>query len=160
MFVFFATLSDRFKVRSYFMLLANVFGIIGYVLFLTPTPQAVKYFGTFMCAIAVYTGPGLNLTWLNVNSAPHYRRATAIGVQQSIGNTAGIVAGQIYRKAPYKLGNGISLGAICVSQFIIVAKIFYIKRMNAQKKKIAAGVIEDNRSVRDGDKDVDFIYHL
>jgi hypothetical protein len=74
-----------------------MFGIVGYILLLTKTSDGVKFFATFLCAIAVYNGPGLNLTWLNVNVAPHYRRATAIGLQQTIGNTAGIVAGQIYR---------------------------------------------------------------
>ncbi|KAB8346275.1 hypothetical protein FH972_023319 [Carpinus fangiana] len=97
-FLGFAFGSDRLRVP-------NVFGIIGYVLLLVDTSQVVKFVACFFCAVAVYTGPGLNLTWLNVNVAPHYRRATAIGMQQTIGNTAGIVAGQIYRKAPYTLGN-------------------------------------------------------
>jgi hypothetical protein len=120
----------------------------------------VKFFATFLCAIAVYIGPGLNLTWLNVNVAPHYRRATEIGFQQSMGNTAGIVAGQIYRTAPYKLGNSFSLGALCVSQILIVTKIFYIKRQNAMKVKIEAGEMEDKRKATDGDRALDFRYHI
>lgn len=120
----------------------------------------IKYFATFLCAIAVYIGPGLNLTWLNVNVAPHYRRATEIGFQQSMGNTAGIVAGQIYRTAPYKLGNSFSLGAICLSEFLIVAKVLYIKRQNAIKAKIEVGEMEDRRTVTDGDRAVDFKYHI
>jgi len=113
----------------------------------------VKYFATFLCAIAVYIGPGINLTWLNVNVAPHYRRATAIGFQQSMGNTAGIVAGQIYRTAPYKLGNSFSLGALCVSQVLIAGKILYIKRENGIKEKLAGGLMEDNRKVKTGDRE-------
>jgi hypothetical protein len=120
----------------------------------------VKYFATFLCAIAVYIGPGLNLTWLNVNVAPHYRRATAIGFQQSMGNTAGIVAGQIYRTAPYKLGNSFSLGALCVSQCLILGKIWYVKRKNAEKERIVAGEKEDTRKVKDGDRALDFKYHI
>ena len=110
--------------------------------------------------MAVYIGPGLNLTWLNVNVAPHYRRATAIGFQQSMGNTAGIVAGQIYRAAPYKLGNSFSLGALCVSEILILSKIFYIKNQNATKTKIEAGVVEDKRKVKNGDRALDFKYHI
>jgi MFS transporter, ACS family, DAL5 transporter family protein len=67
-------------------------------------------------------GLGINLTWLNFNVAPHYLRATVIGFQQTIGNCAGIVAGQIYRNAPYTLGNSFFLGAICVSQVLIPSK--------------------------------------
>jgi hypothetical protein len=97
---------------------------------------------------------------LNVNVAPHYRRATAIGVQQTMGNTAGAVAGQIYRNAPYKLGNSFSLGAICVSQVLIVCKILYVKKQNKMKDQIAAGEVIDKREVKTGDRELDFKYHI
>ena len=77
-----------------------------------------------------------------------------------MGNTAGIVAGQIYRKAPYKLGNSFSLGALCVSEVLIVGKIFYIMRQNAMKAKIEAGEVDDKRKVTDGDRACDFKYHI
>lgn len=77
-----------------------------------------------------------------------------------MGNTAGIVAGQIYRKAPCKLGNSFSLGALCVSEVAIVGKIFYVKHLNAMKAKMEAGVVEDTRKVRDGDRALDFKYHI
>lgn len=160
-FVSLAFLSDRYTLRAPFLLFANMFGIIGYVLLLcTSLPTGVRFFACFLCAIAVYTGPGLNLTLLNVNVAPHYRRATAIGLQQTIGNTAGIVAGQIYRNTPYLLGNGFSLGAICVSQALIVGKMLYIRSCTKQKERIANGEIEDNRRVKTGDWALDFKYHL
>lgn len=100
------------------------------------------------------------MSWLNVNVAPHYRRAAAIGFQQTIGNTAGIVAGQVYRKAPYMLGNGFSVGSLAVSQVLIVAKYFYIKRQNDLKDRISRGEIEDTRKVKTGDRELDFKYHL
>lgn len=124
------------------------------------TTPGVKFFATFLCAIAVYTGPGLNITWLNVNVAPHYRRATAIGIQQSIANTAGIVAGQIYRKPPYVLGNSFSLGALCLAQILIVVKVLYVKSQNRMKERIGSGEIEDKRRVKTGDGDLDFEYHI
>jgi hypothetical protein len=131
-----------------------------------------------MCAVAVYVGPGLNrkspspapfsvsqtnpqiVTWLNVNVAPHYRRAAAIGFQQTMGNTAGAVAGQIYRTAPYKLGNSFSLGAICVAQLLIATKVLYVKRQNKLKDDIASDKVEDTRKVKTGDREVDFKYHI
>ncbi|RFU72905.1 mfs transporter [Trichoderma arundinaceum] len=159
-FISFAFLSDRTCIRGPFLFLANIPGIVGYILILCPTSNGVKFFGTFLCAIAVYNGPGLNLTWLNVNFAPHYRRATAIGVQQSIGNTAGIVAGQIYRTAPYVLGNSFSVGALGVAQLIIIVNWFYLRHCNSEKEKIASGQKEDTRKVQGGDRAVDFKYHL
>ncbi|KAF9873327.1 major facilitator superfamily transporter [Colletotrichum karsti] len=155
-----AYLSDRLCIRGPFVFLANIPGIVGYILIICPTSNGIKFFGTFLCAVAVYNGPGLNLTWLNVNMAPHYRRATAIGMQQAIGNSAGIVAGQIYRTAPYLLGNGFSVGALGASQVLIVAKWLYIRHLNKVKARIASGEIEDTRKVQTGDRAVDFKYHL
>ncbi|PNY28956.1 transporter [Tolypocladium capitatum] len=156
-----AYVSDRLCVRGPFVFLANVPGILGYVLMLAPgTGDGVKFFGTFLCAVAVYSGPGLNLTWLNVNVAPHYRRATATGVQLSIGNSAGIVAGQIYRAKPFVLGNSFSVAALGVSQLVIVLKWFYLRHCNDQKAKIASGQMADKRKVQTGDREVDFKYHL
>jgi len=160
--------------------LANLPGIVGYILLLTVRSNGVKYFATFLCAVSVYNGPGLNLTWLNVNVAPHYRRATSIGFQQSMGNTAGIVAGQIYRKSPFKLGvsffpciqlsflmsavliltqHGFSLGALCVGEVIILVKMWYIKSCNSKKQNIESGEVADDRKDKTGDHALDFKYH-
>ncbi|KAL0934023.1 MFS transporter [Colletotrichum truncatum] len=155
-----AYVSDRMCIRGPFVLLANIPGILGYILIICPTSNGVKFFGTFLCAVAVYNGPGLNLTWLNVNIAPHYRRATAIGMQLAIGNSAGIVAGQIYRTAPYLLGNAFSVAALGLAQILVIVKWLYIRRCNEMKRKIASGEIEDKRKVKTGDWELDFHYHL
>ncbi|KAL7818315.1 MFS general substrate transporter [Trichoderma gracile] len=155
-----AFVSDRTCIRGPFLWLSNIPGIVGYILILAPTSNAVKFLGTFFCAASTYCGPGLNLTWLNVNIAPHYRRATAIGVQLSMGNTAGVVAGQIYRQSPYVLGNAFSVGALGLAQVIIAAKWFYLRSQNEGKEKIASGQREDRRKVQSGDRAVDFKYHL
>lgn len=155
-----AFLSDKIAVRGPLVAFANIFGILGYILIICPTSNGVKFFGTFLCAAAVYSGPGLNLTWLNVNVAPHYRRAAAIGFQQTMANTAGIVAGQIYREKPYLLGNAFSLGALVVSEFLIAGLWLYIRSCNRKKERISKGEIEDTRKVKTGDGALDFKYHL
>jgi hypothetical protein len=77
-----------------------------------------------------------------------------------MGNTAGAVAGQIYRTAPYKLGNSFSLGALCLLQLLIAGKVFYVRRQNRIKDDIASGKREDNRKVRMGDRKLDFRYNI
>jgi hypothetical protein len=77
-----------------------------------------------------------------------------------MGNTAGAVAGQIYRSAPYKLGNSFSLGALCLSQVLIAGKILYVKRQNMLKERISKGEVDDTRKVRTGDRELDFRYHI
>jgi hypothetical protein len=155
-----AYISDKLCVRGPFIAFANIFGIAGYILILCPTSSGVKFFGTFLCAIAVYNGPGLNLTWLNVNFAPHYRRAMAIGVQQSLANTAGIVAGQVYRAPPYTLGNAFSVGALGLAQLLIGWQWLYLRRQNVMKELIRNDDVEDTRKVKTGDRELDFKYHL
>ncbi|CCC07603.1 hypothetical protein SMACR_08146 [Sordaria macrospora] len=146
-----AFLSDKLCVRGPLVAFPNIFGILGYILIICKTSNGVKFFGTFLCASAVYSGPGLNLTLLNVNVAPHYRRAAAIGFQQTVGNTAGIVAGQIYREKPYLLGNAFSLGALVVAEFLIAGLWLYVRKCNRRKEGIGKGEIEDTRKVRTGD---------
>lgn len=77
-----------------------------------------------------------------------------------MGNTAGIVAGQIYRTAPYKLGNAFSLGALCASQLLAAGKMVYMKRENRVKGAIERGEKVDERRVRTGDREGEFKYHI
>lgn len=53
-----------------------------------------------------------------------------------------------------------SLGALCVSQLLIIGKYLYIKKCNDEKKKIAIGEMEDTRKIKTGDRALDFEYHL
>lgn len=120
---------------------------------------AVKYFATFLIGITTYTGVGLNVAWLNVNIAPQYRRALEIGLQQTMGNCAGIVAGQIYRQSPYVLGNAFSLGALVVAQTAVAGYGLYLRRENKIKEQILSGEKDDTRRIQTGDGAVDFKYH-
>ncbi|KAF4458068.1 major facilitator superfamily transporter [Fusarium albosuccineum] len=157
-FFIFAFLSDKYQKCGPFILGTNALGAMGYILLIAAKNNAVKYFATFKCTIAVYNGTGLNLAWLNVNMAPQYRRATAIGIQQTVGNSAGIVAGQVYRKSPYMLGHGFSLGAIVVANILVSIHLAYLLRMNKQKAAILAGEVDDTREKTTGDVDVEFKY--
>lgn len=136
-------------------------GVVGptvITLFSTGRNTAVLYFATFLIGITTYTSVGLNVAWLNVNIAPQYRRALEIGLQQTMGNCAGIVAGQVYRTSPYYLGNGFSLGSLVVAQITVAAFGFYLRRENRVKEQIASGEIEDSRRIRTGDAEVEFKY--
>ncbi|KAJ5318184.1 hypothetical protein PENANT_c052G04715 [Penicillium antarcticum] len=158
-FVAIAFCSDRYSKFASYIFTANIFGVIGYILLLTVKNTAVQYFATFLIGITTYTSVGLNVAWLNVNIAPQYRRALEIGLQQTMGNCAGIVAGQVYRSSPYVLGNAFSLGSLVVSQFAVAAYGLYLRRENKMKEQILCGEKEDSRRVQTGDGAVDFKYH-
>lgn len=133
-----------------------------------------------MIAIPIYCGPGLNqacrslltltalcyvigshsklIAGLNNNMAPHYRRATAIGMQQTIGNLAGVVAPQVYRAAPYRLGHWCSLTSALISMALIASQIGYLYTLNRKKSQICRGDREDDRKETSGEGALDFRY--
>jgi len=157
-FIAVAFCADRYSKFASFIFATNIFGMIGYILLLAVSNRPVQYFATFLIGITTYTGVGLNVAWINVNVAPQYRRALEIGLQQTMGNCAGIVAGQIYRKSPYVLGNSFSLGALVVAQVAVAGFGFYLRRENKIKTQIENGEKEDTRRIRTGDGAVDFKY--
>ncbi|KAJ5462522.1 hypothetical protein N7475_007466 [Penicillium sp. IBT 31633x] len=150
--------SDRKSSFALYIFLANIFGLVGYIILLAVRNTAVEYFATFLIGITTYTSVSLNIAWLNVNIAPQYRRALEIGLQQTIGNCAGIVAGQVYRTEPYVLGNSFSLGSLVVSQLVVTGFSYYLRRENKMKEQIINGEKEETRRVQTGDGALEFKY--
>ena len=97
--------SDRWGKRAFFMIPACIFTAAGYALYLgVPTHlRGVLYFSTFLVAPGVYIIVGLNVSWLLNSHAPYYKRAMAIGMNQSIGNSAGVVVSHIRSPALVKI---------------------------------------------------------
>ena len=67
---------------------------------------------------ALYNGPGINETWIVNNTAPHYRRATFLGVSQSVGNVAGVVAGQV--------SSAFGLDTMFIKHVYLIISVFYL----------------------------------
>lgn len=156
-------LSDRFHYRGIILIIGNIFPIVGYILLLAcQNNKSVLYFACYLCSVGVYTGAGLNVTWLSANIAPHYKRATAISLQLAIANSSGILAGQIYRYPPkYIAGHLTSLIAIFISTVLHVVNIFFLKHQNSKKQKSLASssTIDLSEQPKD-DKDARFHYIL
>lgn len=154
-----AFVSDRLKVRAPIFICYNLVGAIGYILLLSVSNNSVKYFACYLITFSLYTGTGLNIAWLTNNVAPHYKRATALGLNQTLGNVSGAVAGQIYTKAPYTFGNSFSLGCIVLSNILAIGQIIVLKTMNKKRQRIIDGEIEDPyKGERRGDHALDFKY--
>ncbi|KAL4963831.1 allantoate permease family MFS transporter [Aspergillus stella-maris] len=153
-----ACLGDKWGLRGTLLLILDIFPVIGYSLLLSVQKSGVRYFACYLIAIPLYCGPGLNEIWLNNNMAPHYRRATALGIQQLTGNLAGIVAPQVYTSAPYVLGHWCSLGATLLSMGLIASQIGYLYWMNKRKEEIGKGIRVDDRREVTGEGDLGFRY--
>ncbi len=155
-----ATFSDKVKRRGPFILGAGLFIMTGYAILLGSHTPGVRYFACYLVLFGAPIIPGLNLSWLNTNMAPHYKRAAAIGLQQTIGNSGGVIAGQIYlsRESPgYKTGNAVSLTACGLTWCGTWVMMWILRRRNAEKdRKIAEGITDNGK----GDHSVNFKYQL
>ncbi|CAK7219089.1 hypothetical protein SCUCBS95973_003706 [Sporothrix curviconia] len=149
---------DRYALRGSVLFGLNIFALVGYLLILLVPANGVKYFACYLIAIPLYCGPGINETWIVNNAAPHYRRATALGLSQAIGNLAGVVSGQVYRAAPYHLGHWFSFGCVVLAMACIAIQLVYFRALNRKKELIASGSIHDDRTEFEGENNLDFRY--
>ncbi|KAK9419592.1 putative Alcohol acetyltransferase [Seiridium unicorne] len=59
--------------------------------------RGVLYLACFIIVPGVYCMLGLNYVWMLNSHAGYFKRATAIGVNMTVGNCAGLVIGQIFK---------------------------------------------------------------
>lgn len=155
-----AYLADRTQRRAPIMLCYGLVTLIGYAILLGSRDYAVLYFACFLVLFGNFVFPGLNLIWINGNTAPHYKRATAVALNQTIGNIGGIIAGQIYlvRERPYYLtGQAVSFTG-CGLAWCGVLLLWYIfAKENAKRDKLVREGAEDTGK---GDQSIHFRYQL
>ncbi|CRK30992.1 putative transporter like protein [Verticillium longisporum] len=137
-----AMLGDRYGLRGSILLFLDTFAVAGYAILLSVSNSSVRYFACFLIALPLYCGPGLNEMWIVNNTTPHYRRATALGISQAVGNVAGVLAGQVYRKAPYMLGHWSSLASAVICMVLISVQIVHFKMENNKKDQISRGSVQ------------------
>lgn len=87
-----AWLSDRSQRRAFYVVLFGIICATGYAILVSTAPSGAKYFGCFLIAMGLYVIAGIPLAWLPSNNPRYGKRATASGLQLTIGNAAGIPA--------------------------------------------------------------------
>lgn len=103
------------------MLVTLPIAIIGYAVIANTTDPKVKYGMIFLMAVGLYSSVPPVLGWLANNSAGHYKRATAAGLQLAIANCGGFVTVFVYPKKEgpqYHKGHTIVLGLITGGWFL------------------------------------------
>lgn len=88
-FMLVAYYSDKYRMRSPFIIFGLSLNLIGYILLATIPQVGGRYFALFIIAMGLYITPGLNVTWIGNNTQGHFKRSTAVGLNQLIGNSAG-----------------------------------------------------------------------
>ncbi|KAG7095743.1 hypothetical protein E1B28_006453 [Marasmius oreades] len=141
-FVYFvgALISDRYNKRFWLIFPLAGVSVVGYaVLVAAHGNVGVSLFACFLTGTGIYIGVGLSVTWISVNMAGYRKRSTAIGLQQTLGNIGGIIAGQIYRstdKPFYRLGHAISLGAMALAMMGMIVEVMVYKSRNDAKDRM------------------------
>ena len=87
-----ARLSDSQQKRGLYSVAFGIVSVIGYGVLISDSSKEVHYFGCFLVAIGLYVVVGLPLAWLPSNQPRYGKRATASGLQLTIGNASGIMA--------------------------------------------------------------------
>lgn len=162
-----AFFSDLVRRRAIFMIPLALVTAIGYSMMLSVDMEntAVLYFATFVTATGIYCVVGLNVTWNSNSNAGYYKRATAIGLQQTVGNSAGIMAGQIYRitnrDGRYVIGHSVSLTAIILAAVGYAAMYVLLRSMNRKRDSLTE---DEKKKMLDagvkGDRHPEFRYTL
>ncbi|GAA6008088.1 hypothetical protein JCM11491_001877 [Sporobolomyces phaffii] len=158
-----AYISDRKDVRYWLLVPTGTVTCVGYAILTGTGSVGPSLFACFLCATGIYLCVGLHVSWLNANIAGVRKRATAIGLQQTIGNCAGVVSGQIYRshdKPRYVLGHAVSLGAMALALVGLTVETWIYKSRNAKKLALTEEEKEaqDREGVVIGDRHWSFKY--
>ncbi|KAJ4982846.1 hypothetical protein SVAN01_11666 [Stagonosporopsis vannaccii] len=130
--------SDRLRTRGAFIAAGTVVGAVGYIMLIAASNNATRYAGTFLVAIGVFQGSPMVIGWTSNNLAPHYVRATGVGVVISIANCSAFIGTFIYlkRDAPgYILGHSVCLGAMACCFVLTGAQMAYLRWENKKRDR-------------------------
>jgi hypothetical protein len=101
----------------------------------------ISYMGTFFCAIGIYPATALALGWPAVNVSGATKRATAGGLQITIGNLGAVIGTQLYRSGDtprYTVGHSVALAYMCL-HVVVTATIWYCMRRENARRQTAEG---------------------
>lgn len=137
---------------GYAMLIANVKG------------QGPQLVACFLTGTGIYLAVGLHVTWLAQNIAGFRKRSVSVGMQQTMGNIGGVIAGQIYRdvdKPEYTLGHATSLGLWVMALVGITVEWYVWRTRNRRRDEMTVEEKEriDEKGIT-GDHHYNFRYTL
>jgi hypothetical protein len=113
------TISSRTNKRGVWIVALMPVTATGFILLLTSTRTAVRYFAIFLCLTGALTVSPMFVAWCMDNTAGHMTRSIAAGAVVGFGNIGGLIAAWAYvlPDAPqYVKGHALNLGfsAFCV----------------------------------------------
>ncbi|KAF5103743.1 hypothetical protein D0Z03_000079 [Geotrichum reessii] len=165
-----AWLSDRVGKRAPFVLFGFCLMVIGMIMAITTNPTKnpmVVYGGVYITCAGLYPAfPGV-ISWNANNQSGSYKRAIAMAIHIGLGNMAGAISANIYRKkdAPrFILGHAVVLGFVGCGIIATLCLMFFYKAANRRRDAELDSGKYDNESIEDlmklGDKSPYFRYRF
>ncbi|KAH6855900.1 major facilitator superfamily domain-containing protein, partial [Chaetomium sp. MPI-CAGE-AT-0009] len=133
-----AYLSDHTQMRAVFPVIFGLIAAVGYAILVSTAPGGVKYFACFLIAAGLYVVVGIPLAWLPSNNPRYGKRATATGLQLTIGNTAGIPAPFLYRtedQPRFVSGHAVSMALMLMATLIYLFFWGYFRHLNKRREE-------------------------
>ncbi|EPT02052.1 hypothetical protein FOMPIDRAFT_1119230 [Fomitopsis schrenkii] len=164
--IVFAWWSDHVKMRSPFLFVCLLMGLVGFSINISNASNGAKYFGTFFCIAGLYAAFPGTVAWLGNNLAGQHKRAIGMAVHLGVGNMNGIIASNLYlsTEAPrYILGHSLAMMFIGIGLIIIPVIVALYRRINARRdKEVEAGgkSYTGEEVLRVGDRAPSFRYIL
>ncbi|BFZ59457.1 hypothetical protein YB2330_000467 [Saitoella coloradoensis] len=133
----FCYFSDRWRMRSPFIVLGAVLDLIGWGIAYGSNNIHVRYFAMFLATIGSYAGIVSVVAILPSNIGGQTKRATAIGMQIGIGGLSGCISSNIFyaKDAPdYRPALLIALGLSALA--LVNASLYWFCLLQANKNKL------------------------
>ncbi|KAI9568125.1 major facilitator superfamily domain-containing protein [Boletus coccyginus] len=159
-----AIISDRYQCRGYTAIFFSLLQVIGFCVFYASTSSHIRYGSLFLSTTGAYCVAPSLITWLANNSAPHFRRATAVGVGFITTQLGGILATWLLgtlSPAPNYTSATITFIVMSVCMVILItANLAYLWRENHLKAERRVGMEKEQEPEGLGDRSAWFIYSL
>ena len=133
-----ALLSDQLRHRYAFTMLGVIVATVGYTILLSQkhVSTSVQYFAVYLIVCGAYITQPIAIVWLANNMGGHYKRSINAAIQIGFGNSAGIIASNIFltsERPTFKAGYGVSLGLLWVCGTACTAFVLGLKSENKKR---------------------------
>ncbi|GAA6059484.1 hypothetical protein JCM10212_002227 [Sporobolomyces blumeae] len=156
-----AWFSDRYGQRGLCSMAMSVLALVGYIMFYKSLLTSVRYTALFIAITGVYsTAPAL-CTWINVNSAGHYRKATAVALGFIMTNSGGIASTWLFpqNEGPAYARAAKTLIALTTLVFVFSGlNLVYLRHSNKAKARRRDDHDEADYLI-EGDRHPQFVYN-
>ena len=117
----------------------------------------VKYGGTFLAAVGIYTNTPQCTAWNGNNIGGSTKRSVGMAMQVGIGNLGGTIASYIFlpRDSPqYRPGHAALVGLCAMSAALSTFMTFYLRYENRRRDKMYKPPSEYTAAERDAEREL------